>query len=181
MDRTLGAFKAIIQRFVGNWIVGPHVDYLACYPATAVTQNGDGTLEIQPDDSRLPSLSIVPIRYGVPGVSAQIANGGRVLLSFAGGDPAKPIATVWESASVVSLTVAASAIHLGAGATEALVKGTSYASHMAQLATALTTLGTNLVTALPSANATAAATAAGAAATAATSLAADISAQNTTI
>jgi hypothetical protein len=103
MDRTLGAFKAIIQRFVGNWIVGPHVDYLASYPSTAVTQNADGTLEIQPDDSRLPSLSSVPIRYGVPGVSAQIANGGRVLLSFAGGDPAKPIATVWESASVTAL------------------------------------------------------------------------------
>lgn len=103
MDRTLGAFGAIIARFVGNRIVGPRVDYLASYPATAVTQNGDGTLEIQPDDSRLPSLSSVPIRYGVPGVSAQIANGGRVLLSFAGADPAKPIATVWESASVIAL------------------------------------------------------------------------------
>jgi hypothetical protein len=103
MDRTLGAFGAIITRFVGNRIVGPRVDYLASYPATAVAQNPDGTLEIQPDDSRLPSLSGVPIRYGVPGVSAQIANGGRVLLAFAGGDPAKPIATVWESASVIAL------------------------------------------------------------------------------
>src|SRR5436305_7590663 len=145
-DRMLGAFRSIIQRFVGNWIQGPHMDYLASYPATAVTQNGDGTLEIQPDDSRLPSLSSVPIRYGVPGVSAQIANGGRVLLAFAGGDPAKPIATVWEAASVVSLTVAASAIHLGAGAAEALVKGTSYASHMAQLATALTAIQSGLFT-----------------------------------
>src|SRR5947199_8556008 len=108
MDRTLGAFKRIVAGIVGNWIQGPHMDYLASYPATAVTQNGDGTLEIQPDDSRLPSLSSVPIRYGVPGVSAQIANGGRVLLAFAGGDPAKPIATVWESSSVLSLAVTAS-------------------------------------------------------------------------
>lgn len=181
MDRNLGAFKRLVQRFVGNEIVGPRVDYLASYPATAVTQNGDGTLEIQPDDSRLPPLSSVPIRYGVPGVSARIANGGRVLLAFAGGDPAKPIATVWEAASVVSLTVAASAIHLGAGAAEALVKGTSYASHMAQLATALTALSAAMVPALPPASAVAAATAATSAATAATALAADISAQNTTI
>lgn len=182
MDRNLGAFRSLVERFMGNRIVGPRVDYLASYPATAVTQNGDGTLEIQPDDSRLPSLSSVPIRYGVPGVSAQIANGGRVLLAFAGGDPAKPIATVWEAASVTSLTVTASAIKLGgSGATEALVKGTSYATHMAQLATALTTLGTNMVTTLPAGNAAAAATAAGAAATAATALAADVSAANTTI
>lgn len=104
MDRTLGAFKAIIQRFVGNWILGPRMDYLAKYPATAVTQNGDGTLEIQPDDSRLPSLSSVPIRYGVPGVEARIANGGRVRLEFDAGDPARPIVTVWESASVTALT-----------------------------------------------------------------------------
>jgi hypothetical protein len=181
MDRTLGAFGAIISRFVGNRIVGPRVDYLASYPATAVAQNGDGTLEIKPDDSRLPSLSGVPIRYGVPGVSAQIANGGRVLLAFAGGDPAKPIATVWEAASVVSLTVAASAIHLGAGATEALVKGTSYAGHMAQLAAALTALSAAMAPALPPASAAAAAAAATSAATAATALAADISAANTTI
>jgi hypothetical protein len=190
MDRTLGAFGAIIARFVGNRIVGPRVDYLASYPATAVTQNGDGTLEIQPDDSRLPSLSSVPIRYGVPGVSAQIANGGRVLLAFAGGDPAKPIATVWEAASVVSLTVAASAIHLGAGATEALVKGTSYAGHMGQLATAATALAAAMTTDAGASTGplaplapgfTGAATAATSLASAATALAADMSEQNTTI
>src|SRR5947199_10511851 len=109
MDRTLGAFKRIVAGIVGNWIQGPHMDYLASYPATAVTQNSDGTLEIQPDDSRLPSLSSVPIRYGVPGVSAQIANGGRVLLAFPGGHPAKPNATVREAGSLVPLTVAGNA------------------------------------------------------------------------
>jgi hypothetical protein len=190
-DRALGAFKAIIERFTGNRIIGPRVDFLASYPATAVTQNGDGTLEIQPDDSRLPSLSSVPIRYGIPGVSAQIANGGRVLLAFAGGDPARPIATVWESASVLSLTVAASVIKLGgAGATEALVKGTSYAGHMAQLATAATALAAAMTTDAGASTGplaplapgfTSAATAATSLASAATSLAADISAQNTTI
>lgn len=105
MDRSLGAFRSLIERFVGNALIGPRVDYLGAYPCVAVTQNGDGTLELQPDDARLPPLSSVPIRYGVPGVSATVANGGRVMVEFAGADPAKPFASVWESASITALTL----------------------------------------------------------------------------
>ena len=98
-DRIKSGLVAIIRRTVGAFIV-QRVDFLAAYQCKVVTQNGDGTLELQPDDVRLPGYSKVPIRYGVPGVSATVAAGARVLLEFAGGDPQKPIATVWESASV---------------------------------------------------------------------------------
>jgi hypothetical protein len=64
-----------------------------------------------------------------------------VLLEFAGGDPQKPIATVWESASVTLLTVTATAIKLGgSAAAEALVLGTTYATQMNALAAAISPL-----------------------------------------
>ena len=113
--RVQAALAAIVRALVGNTLVGPCVDYLAQYPAKVVTQNGDGSLELVPDDTRLPTYSAVPIRYGVPGVSAQVAPGARVLLGFAGADPQKPIAELWESASVVSLTVTGATVNLATG------------------------------------------------------------------
>ena len=101
----------IIRRTLGAWIV-QRVDFLAAYQCTVVSQNGDGSLELQPDDSRLPPYSHVPIRYGVPGVSAQVAAGSRVLLEFASADPQKPIATVWESSSVTQLNVTATTVNI---------------------------------------------------------------------
>jgi hypothetical protein len=80
------------------------VDFFAQYAATVIAQNADGTLELQPDDPRLPGLSGVPIRYGVPGLAAKVAPASRVLVGFEAGSPAHPIATVWESASIISLT-----------------------------------------------------------------------------
>lgn len=81
-----------------------HVDYFAQYSATVVAQNGDGSLELKPEDPRLPGMSKIPIRYGIPGVAALVAPGARVLVGFEAGNPAHPIATVWESASIISLT-----------------------------------------------------------------------------
>jgi len=137
-DRIKTSVAQFVRKFVGNHLVGARMDYLATYQCRAVAQNADGTLELLPDDSRLPSYSKVPIRYGVPGVSATVAGGARVLLEFASGNPQKPIASLWESASVTILTVTASAINLGgAGASQAFVLGTQYASHMATLQTQL--------------------------------------------
>lgn len=87
-----------------------HVDYFGQYAARVVSQNVDGTLELEPDDARLPGFSNVPIRYGVPGVEASLAPGARVFVAFEAGNPAKPVATVWESSSLVSLRVAGSVI-----------------------------------------------------------------------
>lgn len=82
--------------------------YLGQFPARVVSQNADGTLELKPDDSRLPGMSQVPIRYGIPGVSAEVLPGARVAVEFEAGDPARPVATVWESGTVTKLLVTAS-------------------------------------------------------------------------
>lgn len=112
LDRVKDGLMKMVRKFIHMYIVDS-VDHLAAYQCTVVTQNANGTLELKPDDIRLPGYSNVPIRYGVPGISATVSNGARILLEFAGGNPQRPIATVWEIASVISLTVPANLINLG--------------------------------------------------------------------
>lgn len=109
-DDPLTAIEGIIRHLTA------HIDYYAQYPARVVAQNSDDSLEVIPDDSRLPGLSRVPIRYGVPGIKAKIAPGGRVAVEFAAGNPEKPVATVWESASVLKLEISAAQVVFNNGA-----------------------------------------------------------------
>jgi hypothetical protein len=174
--------KAGIEKIV-RAVFGPRIDYLAPYAGTVKAQNGDGTLDVLPDDSKLPGLQGVPIDTGIPGVSFQIAVGARVLFLFVGGDPSKPRVTEWESASVTSVTVtstnvivASSSIKLGSsGAAQAFVLGTQYATHMTALATALQALQTAITPLMLPPAAAAAKAAALAAYNAATQLAGDTS------
>jgi hypothetical protein len=91
-----------IERFVDH-----KIDATKFYAATVVAQNADGTLEIKPDDiDKIAPLSKVPIRYGLPGVTAEVLRGARVRVSFDNGDREKPIASLWEpdSSTLVSLS-----------------------------------------------------------------------------
>jgi hypothetical protein len=108
-DRVKGPLAAWVKSLFAR------VDYLARYPSKVVAQNVDGSLELVPDDSRLPGMSGVPIRYGVPGLKATVLPGARALVGFAGGDPAKPEAELWESASVLKLEVDATLVTLNGG------------------------------------------------------------------
>ncbi len=110
LDRVKGPLAAWVKSLFAR------IDYLARYPARVVAQNlVTGTLELVPDDRRLPGMSGVPIRYGVPGIKATVAPGARVLVGFAGGDPTKPEAELWESASVLKLEVNATLVTLNSG------------------------------------------------------------------
>lgn len=110
MDRVKGPLAAWMKSLFAR------IDYLARYPARVVAQNAaTGALELVPDDKRLPGMSAVPIRYGVPGLRATVAPGARVLLGFAGGDPTKPEAELWESATVTKLEVNATLVTLNGG------------------------------------------------------------------
>jgi hypothetical protein len=110
----------------------PSLDFLASYPARVVTQNSDGTLELVPDDARLASLSNVPIRYGVPGVTAKVPAGSRVLLGFAGGVPSLPIATVWESGEPTEIVI-------GPGASQPAAVATALRTELDAIWTAIQT------------------------------------------
>jgi hypothetical protein len=89
------------------------------YPARVVLQNADGLLEVVPDDTRLPGITNVPIRYGIPCVSAKIRAGSRVLIGFENGNPKAPVATVWDTASVESIVVAPDKTYIGGDSDEA--------------------------------------------------------------
>lgn len=98
-DRRTEAVFSIVNQAVAR------VDYFALYPARVVQQGVDGTLELTPDDVRLPGMSGVPIWYGVPGVTATVPAGARVLISWAGGDPRLPHALLWEPGSTTSISI----------------------------------------------------------------------------
>lgn len=88
LDRLKGSFEAMVSAATSR------VDFLAFYPCAVVSQNADGTLELRPEDSRLPGFSKVPIRHTVPGMRVTIGAGDvstcRALVGFDGGDPRKP-------------------------------------------------------------------------------------------
>lgn len=83
------ALEAVISRVMRR------VDYHALYPARVVAQNADGSLDLVPDSERVPSCQRVPVRT-LRGLSVEVAAGARVLLGYEAGDPALPVALLWE-------------------------------------------------------------------------------------
>lgn len=101
-DRFKAALEAVVLRITGKY------DYAIPYACAVVSQNSDDqTLELKPDSSLLPGLSRVPIRYGAPGITAQVGAGARCFVVFEDGNPAKPVVAAWDMASpLVMLTFA---------------------------------------------------------------------------
>lgn len=108
-DRILGPLEALIRRFTA------HVDYYARYPAKVITQQSDGTLDILPEDARVPPMQAVPIRYGLPGVKATVPPGGRVLVGFEGGNPQRPMVELWDFSAVTEVHITAGTVVLNEG------------------------------------------------------------------
>jgi hypothetical protein len=104
MDRD--RIRAIVAGFVDR--VMARVDYHALYPCRVISQNADLTLELKPDVDKFgPGLSRVPLRLGLPGVSVKVKAQARVLLGFEGGDPQRPVATLWEADGLDEITITA--------------------------------------------------------------------------
>jgi hypothetical protein len=151
LDRLKAGLGAYVRSLFSR------LDHYAGYWCRVVAQNADGTLELVPDDPRLHSHSNVPIRYGLPGVQATVASGARVLLEFAGGDPSKPFATVWESATATEIVIAGGT--KGAARIDDTAKAdTAMATWMSQVETALNALSPGAVTPLSTVPVTGAAT-----------------------
>ncbi len=88
-------------------ILGPRLDYLASYEAVIVGQAVDGTLEVEPDDTRLHGMTGVPLRTFLPGVDVKVKPGGRVTIGFDGGNPKKPHARLFDGGALDTLTITA--------------------------------------------------------------------------
>lgn len=146
---NLDRVKTYLARVIDG--VMRRVDWYAWYPARVLAQSEDGSLELKPDNPRVPGLSKVPLRLGLPGVRVNVLPGARVLVGFEGGDPSRPVAALWERPSCVEMALDPSAtLLLGDGATQAALHGTYF---VAQLQTLHATLSTALGTAATSLNA----------------------------
>lgn len=80
------------------------VDLLAMYSATVDVMNADGTVELTPDDSRLGSMSRVPVQLGGL-ASVGLLPGTSVILTHENGDPSKPVVVQAYSGAVNGLSV----------------------------------------------------------------------------
>lgn len=62
-----------------------------------VQQRGDGTLDVQMDDRRLPPVTSRPLLVPIPGAALDVAPGSRCQVAFAGGDPQQPFVQLYET------------------------------------------------------------------------------------
>ncbi len=84
------------------------VDYCALYACTVQAQRSDGSLDLKPQDDRVPAMTGVPIRIGVPGLAVKVAPGAEVLMGFDGYRPDKPYAALWGAQGLKELVITAS-------------------------------------------------------------------------
>ncbi len=99
LDRLKGSLVSIIRGVMRE------VAYHKPYPARVVQQDADGTLHLRPDSAILPGLTGVPIRYGVPGVTARVPPGTRCIVEFENGDPQTPVVTGFEPGALLELSL----------------------------------------------------------------------------
>lgn len=109
--------KAGLVNFVRG--VFPRLDYYALYSGKVISQGGSNSFDFQPDNQKVPGVSGVPVRMGLPGVTVQLALGSspRCLLGFLEGDPSQPFLALWEQPGLDTLTVdPAATVNLGPAA-----------------------------------------------------------------
>lgn len=105
------------------------VDRFALYRAKLVKQSADLTkVDVVPDDPRVPGMSAIPLKHGLPGATVQVDVGAYLLVGWEGGNPARPYACIWEAgAGVPKITIKATLIQLGGdplvAATDGVVLG----------------------------------------------------------
>src|ERR1700694_4698063 len=99
-DRIKGGIEKVFRA-----ILGPRIDYYGTYQCVVVQQNADGSLDLKPDDPRVPGMQGIPINWGLPGVTATVSPGARADVVFLSADPSKPRATLWENAALITLNV----------------------------------------------------------------------------
>lgn len=85
-----------------------NTDYLAQYSAELVAQNADGTLELVVESAKIPGLSKVPLRLGLPGCTVKLKRGCRLLVGWENGDPRRPYGALFSASDVEELRIEAS-------------------------------------------------------------------------
>lgn len=99
-----GTFAGVLARVARA--ATKHTIYFGQFTARVVLQAADGTLEIVPEDARIPPQ--VGVRMLTPpGMTFEVERDTRVLLGFENGDPQKPVAQLWHVGDAKSVTIKA--------------------------------------------------------------------------
>lgn len=143
---SLDRVKTYLARVIDG--VMRRVDWYAWYPARVLAQGSDGLLELKPDNPRIPGLSKVPLRLGLPGTRVNVLSGARVLVGFEGGEPSRPVAALWERPSCAEIALDPSlTLFLGDGATQAAMHGTYFVAQLQTLHAAVSSAASASATA----------------------------------
>lgn len=103
LDRFKGALIALIE-----FLVLRRTRYLGSYWGTVVATDASGRVEVKMDDEARPPVTAVSLRAGTPGTELQVVNGCRVLVSWEGGDPRRPVAQPWDEGGLKEVRITAS-------------------------------------------------------------------------
>lgn len=125
--------KAPLLAFIRSAL--SRIDYYAAYKAKVVSQSADGTkVDLVPEDQRLPSMSGVPLKVGLPGTVTKVSPGAFLFVSWDGGDPRKPFAE-WGADSSEAVTL----IEIGGVAAQFVALSNLVANELTSIALALST------------------------------------------
>jgi hypothetical protein len=93
----------------------PTIAYHGFYSAKVVVQSGDRkTVDLQPDDTRLPPMAQVPIKLGIPGSTVVVPAGDTMLIGWENGDPQRAYACLFPTGDTLKvLSITAEKIELG--------------------------------------------------------------------
>ena len=108
------------------------LDWLASYSARVVTQASDGTLEVVFDSKLMPPRKKIPYLALVSGARLAVDGGARCSVHFANGNPATPIADLFEPGAA-SRGIARN--------NDAVTPNTTFQEWISAVQTALSTLG----------------------------------------
>jgi len=101
-----------LREFIRETMRG--TEWYPSFSARVGVQRGDGTLDVYPDDKRLPSLTGVRIRVPAPGAQLMVPPGTQVTILFENGDPRQRVAVAYgEGNPAVAAALVGDAVDLG--------------------------------------------------------------------
>lgn len=111
MPTVLIAILAAIVLLALVTSIRSRVDYRRTYFARVLDQ-ADGLLDVEPEARALPRRMRVPFSTGVPGISATLRPGARVVVGFRGCDPSLPYACAFDASAITSIHVDAELVQV---------------------------------------------------------------------
>jgi len=99
---------AALFELITIWSKRMSLDYLRAVPGRISTQNGDGTVQLQPDDSRVSPLKRVGIRLGLPDSEIQVNPSSRAVATWENGAPAGPVLQSFGQSTATKIRIGVS-------------------------------------------------------------------------